>query len=75
MHTPERAALDAELFDTPPELLCPITQAVFAEPVLTASGHVRRRRPRADGRHRTRLPAAALSLAPTRAAKEPSPST
>lgn len=31
---------DSYLFETPPDLVCPITQSVFAEPVLTASGHV-----------------------------------
>jgi hypothetical protein len=32
-------AEDSHLFDAPPELLCPITHAVFLDPVLSAAGH------------------------------------
>ncbi|GAB4820850.1 hypothetical protein N2152v2_007896 [Parachlorella kessleri] len=31
---------EAFLFETPSDLLCPITQAPFSDPVLTSSGHV-----------------------------------
>ena len=31
---------DAALFEAPSELLCPITHAVFLDPVLTQAGHV-----------------------------------
>jgi len=33
-------AAEAFLFETPSDLLCPITQAPFSDPVLTSSGHV-----------------------------------
>ena len=32
---------DANLFEAPSELVCPITHAVFLDPVLTQAGHVR----------------------------------
>jgi hypothetical protein len=35
-------ALAAQVFTTPPELLCPITQELLWDPVLTTSGQVRR---------------------------------
>ena len=31
---------DATLFEAPSELVCPITHAVFLDPVLTQAGHV-----------------------------------
>jgi len=55
MHSPQRSLLtrggnpsnlskieedDAAVFEAPSELVCPITHAVFLDPVLTQAGHV-----------------------------------
>lgn len=40
MATDNDSSLDA-LFEDPPELVCPLTHALFLDPVITAAGHVR----------------------------------
>ena len=55
---------DADLFCTPAELVCPITHAVFTDPVLTAAGHVSVPTPPAPApTRRAHLPALAAPAA------------
>ena len=41
MPTNNDSTLDPSLFEDPPELVCPLTHALFLDPVITTAGHVR----------------------------------